>query len=122
MKYSINKLFKSFGFAIKGIIIFFRSQQNARVQLLVSIVVLTMSWLLQLDFMEWCIVILCIGAVLGAEAFNTAIEHLCDTLHPGHSEGIGKVKDISAGAVLLISVIAVITGLIIFVPRLTNLF
>lgn len=121
MEYSIGKQLRSFGFAFKGILQLFRTQQNARVQLLVSIIVILASAWFSIEKWEWCVVILCIGIVTGMEAINTAIEKLCDKLHPGLSESIGLVKDVAAGAVLIVSIIAVIVGLIIFVPHLIAL-
>lgn len=121
MKYSIQKQIKSFGYALVGISRFFSTQQNAKVQLVVACIVIAVAGLLQIKTWEWCLVILCIGAVFSLEAINTSIEKLCDTLHPRQSESIGMVKDIAAGAVLIISIIAVIIGLLIFVPYLINL-
>lgn len=65
---------------------------------------------------EWCAVALCIGAVLMAEAFNTAVELLADKVSPQHDPLIGKAKDVAAGAVLLIVFAAVAVGLIVFIP------
>ena len=59
---------------------------------------------------------------MAAEAFNTSIEALSDMVSPEYSEGIRRVKDFAAGAVLLVSIAAAITGMIIFVPALVALF
>jgi diacylglycerol kinase len=60
--------------------------------------------------------------VLTAEMINTAIEKLSDIVSPQKNERIRVIKDISAAAVLLSAFIAVISGLIIFVPYLWQLF
>jgi diacylglycerol kinase (ATP) len=122
MKFSIIKQIRSFGFAFAGIHYFLKTQQNARVQTIVAIIALLFSAFFKVTVIEWCMVLFCIGAVLGMEATNTAIEKLCDTLNPGMNEGIKKVKDTAAGAVLIVSIIAVIIGLIIFVPYFITLF
>ena len=57
-----------------------------------------------------------------AEMFNTALEKLCDHLHPEEHAAIGLVKDISAGAVLIIAIAAAINGAIIFSPKIILLF
>ena len=49
-----------------------------------------------------------------AELFNTAIEQLCNLVSPGHNLIIGKVKDLSAAAVLVSAIMAAVTGLVIF--------
>ncbi|MBK7174884.1 MAG: diacylglycerol kinase family protein [Bacteroidales bacterium] len=122
MKFSIKKQFRSFGFAFAGIKYFLKTQQNAWVQIIIAIIALLLSAFFSVNTIEWCVVLICIGAVLGMEAMNTAIEKLCDTLHPGLNEGIKRVKDTAAGAVLIVSFIAVIIGLIIFVPYFIALF
>jgi diacylglycerol kinase (ATP) len=71
---------------------------------------------------EWIVVVLCIGAVLGAEAFNTAIEKMCDHLHPQQHPEIGKVKDLAAGAVLLVSIAAAVCGVMILLDHFCGFF
>lgn len=55
---------------------------------------------------------------MGMEALNTAIEKLSDIVSPEKDDRIRIVKDISAGAVLISSIVAVVIGLIIFIPHL----
>lgn len=64
------------------------------------------------------ILILQIAFVMVAEAFNTAIEKLCDVVSKDHHPVIGTVKDIAAGGVLIAAISAVITGLLLFIPKL----
>lgn len=63
---------------------------------------------------EWIVIILCIGVVIAAELFNTAIEKLVDLVSPERHPIAGQVKDIAAGAVLVCAVAAAIIGIIIF--------
>ena len=65
---------------------------------------------------EWIMVVMCIGTVIAAELFNTAIEKLVDSVSPERHPVAGQVKDIAAGAVLICAVAAAIIGLIIFIP------
>ncbi|WP_421919047.1 diacylglycerol kinase family protein [Marinifilum sp.] len=53
--------------------------------------------------------------------FNTAIENICDFIHPDYHDKIKKIKDISAAAVLIGAITALLVGLLIFLPKLTNL-
>lgn len=71
---------------------------------------------------EWCVVALCIGGVLMAEGFNTAVETLADRVSADYDEMVGKCKDLAAGAVLLMVIAAVIVGLIIFLPKFYGKF
>jgi len=83
---------------------------------LVAVVVLGL--ILGLERMEWIAVIFCCGGVLAAEAFNTAIEILCDRVTTERDESIRKTKDIAAGAVLTVSIVAAIAGMIVFIPAI----
>jgi diacylglycerol kinase (ATP) len=111
MSESAGKLIESFSNAIRGIAFLFKSQQNARIELIITIIVILSGFLLRISFAEWILVLLCIALVLSLEGINTAIEIFTDKLHPGIDKEIGKAKDVAAGAVF-----------IIFAPRLLDLF
>ena len=68
------------------------------------------------------VVMLCIGTVITAELFNSAIERLVDLVSPEWNKIAGEVKDIAAGAVLVTAITAAIIGLIVFLPYLLALF
>ncbi len=118
----MKKFFRGFAFAFQGITYFFKTQLNARVELTIAILVIFSGFLFGISNTEWLVVLLCIGSVLSMEIINTAIEALCDKISPEHNEKIGIVKDLAAGAVLFISFITFIIGLIIFTPHIINLF
>jgi diacylglycerol kinase len=73
---------------------------------------------LRLPLSDWAILVLTIGLVLAAECFNSAVEALVDLAHPGYHALAKLAKDASAGAVLLLSIMSVIIGLLIFGPPL----
>ena len=122
MKFSLKKRLKSFSYALNGIRYLFITQHNAWIQVVIGIIAIISGIVLQISSVEWCIILLSIGSVLSIEAINTAIEHLSDTLHPDKSPGIKTAKDVAAGGVLIISIIAGLVGLIIFVPKILILF
>lgn len=105
---------KSFAFAFKGALSCIKTERNFRIHLACAFYVLIASAVTRLTEIEWVLVLICIGAVTGAEIFNTAIEKLCDTLHPEWNTGIGVVKDMTAGAVLMFAVSSAAIGAIIF--------
>ena len=72
--------------------------------------------------MEWIAIGFCIAFVIAMEMLNTAIEKLCDVVHQEVHPGIKKVKDIAAGAVLISAIFSLITGLIIFLPKIIMYF
>jgi diacylglycerol kinase len=119
---NIPKLLKSFKYAWKGVLNLFKHENNARFQLLVAFVVLGCGYFFGLSPREWAIILLCVSLVFGAEAFNTAIEKLCNKIQPEKDPDIGTIKDLAAGAVLFIVLGAIGTGLIIFLPKFISYF
>lgn len=73
---------------------------------------------LKISDTEWLLVVICISMVLAFEMLNTAIEHICNMVQPGFNNLIKIIKDVSAGAVLIIAVMAAICGAIIFIPKI----
>ena len=104
---------KSFVFAFRGIISGF-SGRNFRIQFVAAILAVMAGLYLGITMLEWSLIVICIIVVLAAELFNTALEKLCDKLHPDIHPEIGSVKDLAAGAVLLLSIGAAAIGVLIF--------
>ncbi len=111
----------SFGFAIRGIVVLVRSQPNARIHLAIIVSVIAAGVLLQITATEWAILALCSGWVLSLEAVNTAIEFLADRVSPEFHWLIQNAKDVSAAAVLIAAMTAVVVGNLIFLPRFFSL-
>jgi diacylglycerol kinase len=103
-------------FAWAGWLSFFR-ERNAKIHLLAALLVISLGFCVDLERLDWLWLLLAIALVFITEMLNSAIELLCNALHPGHHPAIGKLKDISAGAVLVAAVFALAVAGIIFVPR-----
>jgi diacylglycerol kinase len=112
----------SFRFAFKGIYVFFKEETHAKIHLLATCVVIFLGFFFHIATWEWCVCLLCIGAILSAEAFNSALERLTDLVSPEYHPLAGKTKDLAAGAVLLLSIFAAAIGLIVFLPKIYNFF
>ena len=108
---------KSIGFAFKGLIRLLRTESSIKIQFVIALLVTAAGFYFEISTSEWALQCLCIGLVMGIEGMNTAIEKLADYVQPEFDEKIGVIKDIAAGAVLLVSLIAVIVGLIIYLPK-----
>ena len=106
--FSIKKRLKSFTYAGKGIKSFVCREHNVWIHMAV--------FFFEIHRIEWIAIIICIGVVIAAEAFNTAIEKLVNLTSPEWNPIAGEVKDIAAGAVLICAVAAAIVGLVIFIP------
>lgn len=117
-KKGFKKRLKSFGYAFTGLYELVKSEPNARIHLTATIFALLAGFLLRLSNTEWCIVSIAIALVWAAEAFNTVLEKIADHLFPEYHETARVAKDISAGAVLVCAIAALICGLVIFLPKL----
>lgn len=105
---------KSFGNAFRGIFEMLKSERNFQIEVFALIINLFLIYFLKLNGTDTAIILLCCSAVLSAEIFNTAIEKLCDMVQPEFDERIKFIKDISAGAVLLLSIFAGIIGVVVY--------
>lgn len=116
MRYDFKRQIRSFGYAWKGITSCVGKEQNLSFHLIATAAVIISGYAFGITRTEWMIIVLCIGMVIAAELFNTAIERLVNLVSPERHPLAGQVKDIAAGAVLVCAVAAAIIGLVIFVP------
>jgi diacylglycerol kinase (ATP) len=116
--FSIRKRIHSFGYAISGILTAIATEWNVRIHIFAAVCVVVAGFVFSISIVEWIAVIFAIGLVLSLELINTAIEYCADFVSPEKHETIKKIKDISAGAVLVGAVTAAAIGLLIFVPKI----
>ncbi len=109
---------RGFIYAFRGLRTAFLTQVNFKIHAAAAVVAVLLGIVLKINFSEWCALAFAAGFVLAAELFNTAIEFLCDRISAEHDPVIGKVKDISAGAVLVAAITALTVGAMIFLPRM----
>ena len=114
----IKRLLKSFVYAFRGLHKTFREEQNLKIQSIVAFFVLVLGIYLHISRLEWCFLVFSIGLVILAELINSAVERVTDVLKPRIHDYVKEIKDIMAATVLFSSILAVIIGLIIFVPYL----
>jgi diacylglycerol kinase (ATP) len=114
----MHRLVNSFRYAFAGLIYLLRTQPNARIHLAISGVVVVVGLWIGLPARDWAVIALTIGLVLVTEAFNTALEAVVDLTSPGRHPLARVAKDISAGAVMLAAITAVVVGLLLLGPPL----
>ena len=117
-----KKFFNSFKYAFEGMFSAFSSERNMKIHFLIMILVILFGVLCKINMVEWIICVLCFVMVIGAELFNTSIEFIVDMISPEKNIIAKKIKDLSAGAVLTFALGAAVIGLIIFLPKLLELF
>lgn len=120
-KFSTRNRFRSFSFAINGIVSLIKSEHNARIHLIAMVGVVVLGIFFKIDPVEWLFIVVAIGMVFLAELFNTAIERLADVVTPEWDEKIRLIKDYSAGAVLVAAILAAVIGGWIFIPEMLTL-
>ncbi|MDR2369748.1 MAG: diacylglycerol kinase family protein [Mycoplasmataceae bacterium] len=115
---------KKFGYAFRGLFTSLKEETSLVVHAVIGIIVLIVAALLhkQMNPIDWAIIILVIGIVIGMELLNTAIENLVDIVAFKYNYNAKKIKDISAAATLVLTVTSVIVGLIIFIPKIIAVF
>lgn len=116
------KLTGSFNNAIRGVIFLLQSEQNARVHLIITILVGAVAYVLEVSRVEAAILFMAVILVFAIEIINTAIEKVFDVCHPGNHNLIKSVKDAMAGAVLISAIIATVVALLIFLPYIKKIF
>ncbi|HET6992074.1 MAG TPA: diacylglycerol kinase family protein [Bacteroidia bacterium] len=116
--FSLQKRIRSFRHAINGIRLVISGEHNMRIHLFAAVLAITAGFFLRISSHDWMAISFAIAFVFATELFNSAIESLADFISPGHHDDIGKIKDISAGAVLVAAISAVITGVLVFWPHL----
>lgn len=85
-----------------------------QIHLAIAIIVIIAGFVRHISGMQWIAITIAIGAVLACEAFNTAIEMLCDLYSKEYNQSIKIIKDIAAAAVLIASIASVVIGIIVF--------
>ena len=116
-KFTLQARLHSFVNAFRGIVIMLSEEHNAWIHCFAAVSVIVAGFLTGLSRTEWIAVVFAIGLVLSTEALNTAVERLSDVVQPDLDERIRRVKDLSAGAVLICAIAAAVAGLIIFLPK-----
>lgn len=113
-----GSLLSAFRHAFDGLWYLFTTQRNAQIHLLISAIVVTLGAALGLERWEWLVLVLTIALVLAFEGINTAIEATVDLVTNKYHPLARTAKDVSAGAVVLCAVAAVVVGSIVFLPHL----
>lgn len=113
----VNRI-KSVGFALRGAILLIRTEASIKVQVFIAITMTAAGFFFEISNTEWILQILTIAVIMGTEGLNTAIEKISDFVQPEFDKKIGFIKDVSAGAVMLVSIAATIIGCIIYLPKI----
>ena len=108
----------SFKHAMDGIEFAINHERNLKIEIFMGVCASILGFLLNISVVEWAIIVLVIAMVLCLELVNTAIERAVDLTTKDYHELAKAAKDVSAGAVLVMSMFSVVIGIIIFLPKI----
>lgn len=114
----IKRFINSFGYAIEGLVYAFKYEQNMLVHIMATIIVVILGLFLKISSIEWLICFLIIGLVIATELINTSIEAVVD-LTTTDKHPLAKIaKDTAAAAVMVFALVAILIGILIFLPKI----
>jgi diacylglycerol kinase len=117
-KFSFKDRLKSFSYAWDGIKAVLKTEHNTWIHLLLTTLAIAAGFLLKIERVEWMALLIVISFVWMAELFNTCLEKVMDFLSLENHPQIKLIKDMAAAAVLIASLVAVVVGCLIFIPKL----
>lgn len=118
--FSFKRLKSTFKYAFKGLGKVYKNEDNMKIHVVVTILVIICGFLFKVSSLEWIILIFAIGLVIGAEVLNTCIENLVDLVTKDFNKYAENAKDTAAAHTLVLSITAAIIGLIVFIPKLID--
>lgn len=121
-KWKNRDLVSSLEFALTGILTAFKEERNMRKHAVTALVVILAGFVFQVSRIEWLFLLMSIFLVVAFEIINSAIENVVDLASHYHFSMLAKkAKDMAAGAVLVVSLLATVIGALIFLPRIWDL-
>jgi diacylglycerol kinase len=117
MRYFIRSL----GFALSGIVQFFRRERNGQIQGIIALLVIGAGFFFGVTKTEWLALLGCSALVISLEMLNSAIEKVCNMYTTEFHPAIKVIKDVAAASVLWSALFSLAIGLIIFIPHLLRL-
>lgn len=119
---NFRKVVSSFRYAGRGIARVWKEEQNFRIQVFVTAVIVLAMVYLGLPSYKQAILMLAAVSVLVLELLNSAIERMVDMLKPRLHGYVEEIKDVTAAMVLVASLGAAFIGVLIFWPYLVTIF
>ena len=113
---------KSIKYAIKGFWLLVSTEHAIITHCISALIFIILGFILKINHIEWMIQTMAFGTLLAIEGLNTAVEKLCDFIHPEFNKKIGEIKAVSAGAVTMVFFAVMIVLAIIYIPYIIELF
>lgn len=107
--------------AFTGVFLMLKSERNFQLEVVALLINIFLIFYLKLSTIDTVLIFIVSFGVLSAEIFNTAIEKICDIMQPEFDKRIGFIKDIAAGAVILMAILSVVVGILVYWKYLFNI-
>lgn len=117
-KYKDKSFLRGVRYCLEGISYTFKNERNFRIETILGIIAVILSFLLKISILEWVVVVLLINLVLVLELLNTAFESVVDLYTQDYNKIAKACKDVAAAAVLTASIFSLVIGMLIFVPKI----
>ncbi len=108
--------------SFEGVCWMLKSERNFQLEFFAFLINLFLIFVLKVNAIDAAVILIVCFTVLSLEILNTAVEKICDIIQPNYDERIKIIKDISSGAVVLMSICAVIVGLLVYPKYLAEFF
>lgn len=116
-KFKTQSFRNTFRNARKGMRLSLKSERNIRVHIFAGVLAIITAFYFHFSITKFCIVFMVIAGVISAEMLNSAIEFTLDSIyHNKYSKMVGMAKDIAAGAVMVVTIAAIMVGVLLYVP------
>ena len=117
-KYKDKTFLQGVGYCLEGISHTFKNERNFRIEILLGILAVILSFLLKISILEWVIIVFMITLVLVLELVNTAFESMVDLYTQEYNKIAKATKDVIAGAVLVTCMFSLVIAFLIFFPKI----
>ena len=120
-KRGLKRFFNSFKYSLEGLAYAYKYEQSMFIHILVCVIVIIFGLLLKISYFEWLFCFLLFGLVMGTELINTSLEAVVDLVSPEKNPLAKIAKDTASAAVFVLSIVAFVSGILIFLPKVLNL-
>lgn len=120
-KRGFKRFLASFRYSYEGLAYAYLNEQSMFLHFVVTTLVIVMGLFFQIKPIEWVLCLFMVGIVMGTELLNTAIEAVVDLVSPEKHYLAKIAKDTASAAVFVYSMVAAVTGTLIFIPYILEM-
>jgi len=120
-RFGLKRFIDSFKYSMQGIKHTYTQEQSLVIHLITTILLIIMGFVFDISLIEWVITLLFLGVIVAIELLNTAIEAVVDLVTDKYNHLAKIAKDCGSAAVFIVTLVGIIVGLIIYIPKIMEL-